>query len=164
MLSEALKIAPYATFFTLALAFLISLATNLVNRKFIDREKFGKWQGEINQWKADQKLAKKTGDKKLAAKVRKQEPHILQLQSRMAGQQTKTLLVTFVPMLLLWQVLAGFFSAAPIAFLPWLPGSDPFYLPFYMWYMVCTYFASTVISRILGVQPGAGMGMGLGQR
>ena len=78
---------PYSTFLTLAIALVVSLVTSLLNRKFIDREKFTAWRQEINQFNTEKKLAKKTGDNKLLAKIKKREPQILQIQSKMAKQQ-----------------------------------------------------------------------------
>jgi len=158
MLPSELLVIPFSTFFTLGLAFLVSLTTTLLNRKFIDKEQFAKWREETNRWNADKNRAKKTGDKKLMAKVKKQELQILQIQSRMFKQQMKAFLVTFVPLLVVWQVLIYEFGNITVAFVPLLPG-PPFPLPFFIWYMACSLFVSTMLSRIFGVEMGMGMGL-----
>lgn len=158
MLPEWLLDAPYSTFFTLALASAVSLATTLLNRKFINKEQVTAWQHEINKWNSDKNLAKKTGDKKLLAKVKKQEPRILQLQSKMFSAQMKTSLVTFIPLIIIWQVLIGFFTDTAVARLPGFFGEPPLDLPFFYWYLVSSIFIGTLTSRLFGV----GMGMGLG--
>ena len=147
---------PWSTLSVIGIAFLICLATMLLNRKFIDREKFAEWRKEINKWNADKNTAKKTGDKKLLAKVKKQEKRILQIQSRMFKQQMKTFAVTFVPLLVIWQVLPGFFGIAPVAYIPLL---EPFPLSFFLWYLISYYFISVILSRVFGVEMGMGMGM-----
>jgi len=160
MLPQWLLGAPYSTFFTLALASAVSLATTLLNRKFVNREQASAWQREINKWNTEKNLAKKTGDKKLLAKVKKQEARILQLQSKMFSQQMKTSLVTFVPLIIIWQVLIGFFRDTAVARLPGFFGGPPLDIPFFYWYMISSIFIGTLVSRMFGV--GMGMGMGLG--
>jgi uncharacterized membrane protein (DUF106 family) len=167
MLPEFLVSIPFSTFFIIGIAFTVSLITTLLNKKFVDQEKFKRWQKEINQWKADKNRANKTKDKKLAVKVKKQEAHILQIQGKMASQQMKTTLVTLVPLYLMWQVLSSFFKSVPIAYVPlgypFITGR-PYPLTFILWYLICSFFANMFISRILGVESRMGMGMGMGQQ
>ena len=157
MFPEWLLTSPSSTFFTIVLALTVSLATNLLNRKFVDREQMMAWQSEIKRWNTDRNLAKKTGDKKLSAKVKKQQPRILQMQSKMTSQQMKTSLITFVPLIIMWQVLMGFFQATPVARLPGVYIGELIELPFFYWYIICSFFMSTLLSRIFGTP----MGMGL---
>jgi len=156
MLPDFLRVIPYSTFFIVGIAFLISLATTLLNRKFIDKEKFAKWREEISRWNADKGRAKKTGDKKLMVKVKKQELQMLQMQSKMQFQGIKVFLITFIPLFIVWQVLIGFFGNAPVAYIPLL--GEPYPLPYFLWYLFCFYFVNTILSRVLGVEMGMGMG------
>ncbi len=156
MLPEWLLNIPASTLFTLAVSFTISLATTLLNRRLIDREKFMKWQREINRWEAMMNRAKRTGDRKLLARAKRQEPRIMQLRSRIMTQQMKGTAITFVPLLLIWQFLIGFFRDTPIAYLPGLNG--PLVMPFFIWYIICSFFTGTLVSRILGVSPPVGLG------
>jgi len=157
MLPEWLFYPPGSTFFTFGIASIISLFSTLVNRKFTNKEESAKWQEEINRWNAERNLAKKTGDKKLMAKVKKHERRILQIQSKRSNQQFKVVIVNTLPIMVIWYVLLGFF-VYPVAFIPLWPGQDPYPLPFFIWYMVCFYLANTMISRIFGVEMGMGMG------
>jgi len=149
MLPEELGIIPASTLFIFGLAFLISLTTTMLNRKFINKEQNAKWQKEINRWNAEKERAKKTGDKKLMAKVRKQEPMILQIRSRMASQSLKTTAITLVPMLIIWQILIRFYQATPVAFFPLFTGG-PIPLQFFWWYLICNFFVNTILSRLFG--------------
>jgi len=158
MLPESLRNPPYSTLFVIAIAFSISLATTLLNRRFMNKEQTDAWQQEINKWNTDKNLAKRTGDKKLLAKVKKQEPRILQLQSKMFSQRMKTFLITFIPLIALWQVLIGFFQNTPVARLPGIYSGQILDLPFFYWYLICSFLVGTILSRITGVQ----MEMGLG--
>jgi len=159
MFPEWLLNSPSSTLFTIGLALIISLATTLLNKKFTDREQTMAWQSEIKRWNTDRNLARKTGDKKLLAKVKKQEPRILQMQSKMTSRQMKTSLITFVPLIIMWQVLIGFFQATPVARLPGIYIGELIEIPFMYWYIICSFFMSTLLSRIFGTAMGMGMGM-----
>jgi len=160
MLPEWLSHPPYSTLFTLAVALAVALVTSLLNRKFIDREQTAVWQREINKWNAEKNIAKRTGDKKLLAKVKKQEARILQIQSKMFYQSMKTSLSTFIPLIIIWQILIGFFTWIPVARLPGFFTDQPLDLPFFYWYLICSFFIQTLLSRIFGVATGMGMGLG----
>ncbi len=155
-----LNAIPWSTLATLGIAFLVSLSTALLNRKFINKVQFAQWRQEINDWNTDRNKAKKTGDKKLMAKVKKQETHVLQIQSRMFKQQMKTTLITFVPLLIMWQILPSYFGFGAVAYVPLLPFAPNFSLPFFYWYLICSFFLSTIVSKLLGVDMGMG-GTGL---
>ena len=154
MLTEFLKIIPYSTIFITLLAFLVSLITTLLNRKFIDRRLFAKWQKEIQEWNAEKELAKKTGDKKLLAKVRKREIQIMQIRAKMSKQQTKVMVVTFIPLLLMWWVLTSFYGFTPVAYMPLL--GEPIEINFVYWYLICSFFFNFLLSRIFNVEMGFG--------
>ena len=159
MLPEFLGILPYSTIFIAFLAFTVSLATTLLNRKFIDRRLFEEWQREIARWNAEKELAKKTGDKKLMSKVKKQELRIMQIRAKISNQQMKTTLVTFVPLLAMWWVLVGFYGNKPVAFIPlfWEKAG----IPFFFWYVICQFFFNFILSKVFNVSMGMGaMGMG----
>ena len=154
MLAEFLKIIPYSTIFITLLAFLVSLITTLLNRKFIDRRLFAKWQKEIQEWNAEKELAKKTGDKKLLAKVRKREIQIMQIRAKMSKQQTKVMVITFIPLLLMWWVLTSFYGFTPVAYMPLL--GKPVEINFVYWYLICSFFFNFLLSQIFNVEMGFG--------
>jgi len=142
---------PYSTFFIMFLAFVSSLVTTLLNRKFIDRRLLAEWQSEIAKWNAEKELAKKTGDKKLMAKVKKQEVRIMQMRAKISGQQTKTTLITFIPFMLMWWLLLSFYGDTPVASMPiW----GVLNLPFFIWYIICQFFFNFLLSKIFNVEMG----------
>jgi len=149
----------HGTIFTILIAAAVTLTMTLMRVKLIDQEKISAWQREVSRWEAERERAKKTGDKKLMAKVKKQELHINQLKSRLASQMGKSLIIMFIPiiiLMLLWPVLIGFYGNDPVAFVPGLPWSGDIEIPFWIWYMVCSYFVSTVTSKIFGTAAGMG--------
>ena len=141
-------------FFILALAFIISFATSLSNRLLTNREQLRAWNKEIREWRADSLKARRTGDKKLIAKVKKQERHVMQLQSKMSLQSMKTSFLWFIPLMLMWYIFLP--QIVPIsqtvAYLPWLGVEFP--LPVFYWYLLCSFLASALFTRLLGLGMG----------
>ena len=150
-----LTIIPYSTLFILGLSFFLSFVTSLTNRLFTNREQMREWNKEIAAWRAESMKASKSGDKKLMAKVKKDQKRIMQLQSKMTWQSMKTSFLWFIPLMLLWWFILNPMyitetGSIPVAYLPWI-GSDPFALQYVYWYMLCSILAGALLSRLLGL-------------
>ncbi|MCX8170466.1 MAG: EMC3/TMCO1 family protein [Candidatus Bathyarchaeota archaeon] len=145
---------PYSTFFIMLIAFISSTATALINRKFIDRNLLAEWRREISAWNAERELAKKTGDKKLMAKIKKQEVRVMQIRAKISAQQTKVWLITFIPLLIVWWLLISFYGTKPVAFIPLL--GERVEIPFFFWYIICQFFFNFLISKLLNIEMGFG--------
>jgi uncharacterized membrane protein (DUF106 family) len=142
---------PYSTLFILLISTGISLITSLTNRLLTNREQMKAWSQEIAAWRADSLKATRTGDKKLKAKVEKQQKHIMQMQSKMSWQSMKTTFIWFIPLMLLWIFfLTPTFGAGTVAFLPWI-GNEPLPLPLFWWYLLCSFASNSLITRLLGL-------------
>jgi uncharacterized membrane protein (DUF106 family) len=146
---------PSSTFFIMVLAFGISFATSLSNRLLTNRDQLRAWNKEIRMWREDSMKAAKSGDKKLLAKVKKQEKHVMQLQSRMMWQSMKTSMLWFVPLLLMWYIFlpAIVNMGEAVAFIPWFSGVFP--LSVFLWYLLCSFLASALFTRVFGLGLGA---------
>jgi uncharacterized membrane protein (DUF106 family) len=151
MALEMLNSIPNSTFFVILMAFGVSLATSATNRLLTNREQLRDWNKEISQWRSESMKAARSGDKKLMAKVKKQEKHVMQLQSKMMWQSMKTSLFWMVPMLLLWYVvLPQLIEVSKIvAFLPWI--GLPMPLNVILWYLLCSFLAGIVFNRLFGL-------------
>jgi len=156
MAIEWLAAIPYSTLFILLLSFAISFATSLSNRLLTNREQLKAWNKEISQWRTDSLQAKRTGDKKLMTKVKKQERHVMQLQSKMMWQSMKTSFLWFIPLMLMWYW--GLPQIVPIgevvAFLPPLPPLFSGELTVFLWYLLCSFLASALFTRLFGLGMG----------
>jgi len=95
--------------------------------------------------------AARSGDKKLMAKVKKQEKHVMQLQSKMMWQSMKTSLFMMVPMLLLWYVLLPMLITVDniVAYLPWL--GPTLHLNVILWYLLCSFLAGIIFNKLFGL-------------
>jgi len=151
---------PNSTFFVFLLAFGVSLATSLTNRLLTNREQLKTWNKEISQWRTDSMQARRTNDKKLMAKVKKQERHVMQLQSKMMWQSMKTSFLWFIPLMLMWYVFLPQIVNIGEA-VAYLPPANFFntvlfngVLNVFLWYLVCSFLASALFTRLFGLGTG----------
>jgi uncharacterized membrane protein (DUF106 family) len=153
-MSFELTVIPISTLFILLISSVTSLVTSLTNKLLTNREKMKAWNQEIAAWRADSMKAKRTGDKKLKAKVDKQQKHIMQMQSKMSWESMKTTFIWFIPLMLLWVVFLTptYANAGPVAYLPGIGGVWD--LPLFWWYLLCSFLSNTLITRLLGLSLG----------
>jgi len=151
---SVLKSIPYSTFFIVGLAVLISSLTTLVNRRFTDPEKSRAWRKEISDWNRDLRGAQKSKDKKTLDKVMKKQQYIMRLQSKMMWQSMKVSLLFLVPLLLMWQILGGFYGPTAIAYFPGighklvLPILNITFTSLFWWYLLCSLLFGTVFQHV----------------
>jgi uncharacterized membrane protein (DUF106 family) len=95
-MSSFLAQPPYVTIIILFVSVAMSLASSLINSRFMPKEhrqKVKALQHKISALKKakdeNMKKAKSTGDKKLLRKAQKQEKHLLQLQSQALSLSSK---------------------------------------------------------------------------
>ena len=153
-MSEVLKVIPVSTLFLFLLSALISLLTSLTNRLLTNPEKSKAWRKEISEWNNELREARREDDKKHLEKVMKKQKQILQLQSKMSMQSMKVTLIFLVPLLIIWQVLGGFFVGRNIAYLPGIGAILPipiFNTSLIWWYLLCSMMFGTIFSHLLGI-------------
>ena len=150
--------APGATVSILLIALALSFAISLTNRLLTNKKQVDGWKREIAAWTAEFNKARKCGDKKLLAKVQKQQPAILKLQSKMMWQSMKVFLIFSIPIFFMWQILSGFYQTNAVAKIPM---STIFSFPvggeltFFWWYLLCSYLFGFLFSRFFGLGMGA---------
>jgi len=154
MVDLNLTVIPISTLFILGLSFFLSFVTSLTNRLLTNRQQMREWNKEITTWREESMKASKTGDKKLMAKVKKDQKRIMQLQSKMTWQSMKTSFLWFIPLMLLWWFFLNplyITSSGPIAvaYIPWIGGELP--LSYVYWYLLCSIFSGALLSRLLGL-------------
>ncbi|MEM2971183.1 MAG: EMC3/TMCO1 family protein [Candidatus Bathyarchaeia archaeon] len=145
---------PLSTIFILLLALTIAFLTSLANRLLTDPEKVKAWRKEIAEWNLELRKARKEGDEKRLEKLMKKQQYILQIQAKMSWQTMKVMLLFFVPLLILWQILGGFYGAHEVAYLPGIGASIP--IPLFgnsliWWYMLCSFLFNTIFSHLFGL-------------
>ncbi len=152
---DFLTYTPNSTLFIMLVAFAVSLATSTTNRLLTKHDQLRDWNKEISQWRSESMKAARSGDKKLVAKLKKQEKHIMQLQSKMMWQSMKTSFLWFIPLMLMWYVLLpqAIAPVTVVASLPWL-GPEPYALNVFTWYLFCSLLAGIIFNRLFGLGMG----------
>lgn len=141
----------------------MSIASILLRLKFANPQEYAKFQEELRNYNSDRERAKKTGDKKLYAQLRKQEKRISQIQSKMMKGQLINMVVTIVLFFAIWQILGSYIIDKTVAYSPFfIPfitvDKGTFYeMPIFFWYMICSFFSSTLLQRIFGISMGMGV-------
>ncbi|MCK4439461.1 DUF106 domain-containing protein [Candidatus Bathyarchaeota archaeon] len=157
---EFLLEIPFSTIFIFLLAATISFLTSLVNRLLTKPEKSKAWRKEISEWNTELREAKRSEDKKRTEKLMKKQQYILKLQSKMMWQSMKVMLLFFVPLILMWQFLGGFYQNTPIAFFPGsadesgvitIPLIGMQFSSLMWWYVLCSFLSGTVFSHLFGL-------------
>jgi uncharacterized membrane protein (DUF106 family) len=160
ILPPILQTIPYATLFIFGLAALISLLTTFVNRLLTNPEQSKSVRREVGEWNRELRQAQRDKDKKTIEKLMKKQQYIMQLQTKMLWQSMKVSLLFLIPLLLMWQVLGGFYSdptthqAIPIAYLPGIGANLPipiFSSSLIWWYLLCSLLFGTTFSHIFGM-------------
>ena len=157
----------FYAFVVFLVTFVSSLASFFIRLRFANPQDAAKWQEEMKRYNSDKEAAKKTGDKKLIAQLRKQEKRINQIQSKMMKGQLISMAVIMVMFFGMWQVLGSYILGKKVAFspffIPFLMDANstlPYEMPFIAWYFICSFFSSTLLQHFFGT--GFGMGSQLG--
>jgi uncharacterized membrane protein (DUF106 family) len=158
---EVLQNIPYSTVFIFLVAAGVSFLTTLANRLLTNPEKSKAWRKEISEWTTELRKAQRAGEKKNMEKLMKKQQYIMQLQSKMMWQSLKVTILFIVPLLLMWQILGGFYRSSTgteinIAYLPGVGPTIPLPLigavaSLIWWYLICSFLFSTVFSHLLGL-------------
>ena len=148
-----LKEPPWSTLFILGISVAISLVTTVANRMVMDLDEYRRWMVESRHLQQELMGAMRSGNQRHIAKVRKRQQDMTKTQQKMMMNQWKTMLFTFVPFILIWQVLTKFFSGVTIAYMPfnmpWIAPQGT--LSLWTWYLFCSISTSTILRRILGL-------------
>lgn len=107
MIPEWLSTPPASTVFILCVTALLQFVVSLTNSRLTNKEQLKAWRHDIAAFNKLRIEAMRTKDKKLLDKVRKQQPGITKLQSKMFQQSMKTSAIFMGPFLLIWSYLTG---------------------------------------------------------
>jgi uncharacterized membrane protein (DUF106 family) len=88
----------------------------------------------------------RANDTKQLERLKKRESQIKNMTAKMAKPQLLLFPITFI-YLIIWPVLQGYFPG----YVAVVPGFGP--IPFYIWYLICSFFFGTLASKVIGVTP-----------
>jgi uncharacterized membrane protein (DUF106 family) len=141
---------PLATLLIMAIAVSISFINMVLNRALITRmigwQEYRSMQKEMSEYNSQRMAALRSKDAKVLEKLKKKESQIQAMQTKMFKPQLILIPITFI-YLIIWPVLTGYFPSF-VAYIPGLGG-----VPFFYWYLICSFFFGTIASRVIGVTP-----------
>jgi uncharacterized membrane protein (DUF106 family) len=141
---------PLATLLIMAVAIAISFINMVLNRALITRmigwQEYRSMQKEMAEYNSQRMAALRAKDTKILERLKKKESQIQAMQTKMFKPQLVLIPITFI-YLIIWPVLTGYFPSF-VAYIPGLGG-----VPFFYWYLICSFFFGTIASRVIGVTP-----------
>jgi uncharacterized membrane protein (DUF106 family) len=148
--AEGLAIIPIATLLIMLVAVGISFANMTLNRllitKMIGWHEYRSMQKEMSEYNSQRMAAIRANDTKTIERLKKKESQITAMQGKMFKPQLVLIPITFI-YLIIWPVLTGYFPFS-VAYVPGF-GAQPFFI----WYLLCSFFFGTIASRVIGVTP-----------
>jgi len=141
---------PLATALIMLIAVSISLMNMGLNRliitKMIGWHQYRSMQKEISEYNSQRMAALRAKDTKTLEKLKKKQSQITAMQAKTSKPQLLLLPITFI-YFIIWPVLIGYFPFN-VAYVPGFGAQ-----PFFMWYLICSFFFGTIASRVVGVTP-----------
>lgn len=149
---EVLKVMPGSTIFIFILTLAINLLTSWVSRSRMDLEKMKEITIKATHVRREMMKAVRSGNKRLLAKLQKEQQEINKDQMAMSAQRMKFQLFFFIPFFMLFSILRTFFAnTGPVALVPF---NAPFLgteLTWFWWYFFCSIGSNVLIQRLLGL-------------
>ena len=146
--------------FDTGLVVLMSIGVNLLyafgRRKFTNIEKMRRYSSEMKAFRSEMSAATKAGDKAKQEKLKKKQQQMQKMQAEMSMDNLKPSLLFMIPLMGVYYLMSNFvgvnttLAVAPIP-LQLFNYGPPINVPFFWWYMICSFTFSGIISRIFGL-------------
>ncbi len=151
-----ISIIPMATLAIMLVAVTLSFANMGLNRLIITKmlgwHAYRSMQKEIAEYNSERMAALRSKDTKTIERLKKKESQIKAMQTKMFKPQMVLIPITFI-YLFIWPVLVGLFPGG-VAYIPGLGVPElGNAVPFFYWYLICSFFFGTIASRVIGVTP-----------
>lgn len=158
----------------LIVAFIVSLITTIANKYLVDQDKMNENQKKSRELSSKMRDAQKRGDGKEIAKLQAEQTEMLKNQNAVMMESFKPMIVTFVPIILIffWMRSSAIHDLViilptPVYWLTLTPiwhfiggflyggkATIPYGIGWLLWYMICTFGMSQIIRKYLGFKQG----------
>ena len=158
----------------LIIAFIVSLITTIANKYMVDQDALNEQQAKIKDLNKRLRDAQKRGDGKEVSKIQAEQMAAMGDQTAMMTNQFKPVIVTMVPILLIFWWMRSSAIHNLVIILPktvywviltplwhalgsfWLGGKAtiPYGIGWLLWYFICTFSMSQIIRKYLGFKEG----------
>jgi len=124
-------------------------------RKFTDIDKLRRYTNEMKAFRSEMSAAQKAGDKVKLDKLKKKQVQMQKMQAEMSMDQMKPTLLFMLPLLGVYYLVSSFIKNATLVISP-IPlqlfnYGPPIEVPFFWWYMICSFTFSGMITRLFGL-------------
>jgi uncharacterized membrane protein (DUF106 family) len=164
---DIVKYPPGSAILIMGVALLTSTITQLITRLITDTRQLKRYTKQQRLHKEAKKKAEAEGNVKKIIQLRRKDKYIQKIATRMAKERIKPLIFTFVPLIVLFFILNGFFTdsggAILVAYTPFRLQNIPFLgdflgavdalgfgLYFTFWYIIVNFSLATVLQRLFG--------------
>lgn len=141
-----------ACIFTVVSALLIVLASIGLSRIFIDIKLQREYMAILSEYRSLLDEAKRTGDPKILSKVKKKKTMVEHMGSKISIQNLKMMAISMAVFFLLFSILSSAFQGRPAALTILYSNREPIILPFYIWYMVCSFTIGRMLFKLFGLE------------
>jgi uncharacterized membrane protein (DUF106 family) len=154
------------------IATLVAFVITVANKLLVDQDRLQFLQGEMKGFQGEMMKAQKSGDPKAMAEMQKKQAKFMELQKEMMFNSFKPMIVTFVPIILIFYWMAGnplinqlYLNLPSFAYYVLLvPIFHTFYhqsagvpvmaVEWLGWYILCSFAMSFVWRKLLGLKGG----------
>lgn len=154
------------------IAVLVSFIITVANKLLVDQDRLQFLQGEMKGFQSEMMKAQKSGDPKAMAEMQKKQAKFMELQKEMMFNSFKPMIVTFVPIILIFYWMAGnplinhlylnlpsftyYVLLVPIfhTFYHQSAGVPVMAIEWLGWYILCSFAMSFVWRKLLGIKGG----------
>lgn len=150
---------------------IIAFITTVANKLLVNQDEMESLREEMKEFQEEMKEAQMSGDSKALAKAQAQQKEFMSKQSTMMKNSFKPLIVTFIPILLMfwWMgqptnvihnvtvILPSFVYyvlLVPIWHMFYGAGTIPFAVGWLGWYILCTFAMTQIIRKFMGFKSG----------
>jgi len=145
-----ISVIPWAPLSIMLISVAISFMNVGLNRFLISRmvgwHEYRTMQKELAEYNALRMKAVRANDTKLLEKLKKKDAQMKTMQMKMSKPQLLLFPITLI-YFIIWPFLLGFYPN-PVIYVPGF-GLQPFYI----WYLMCSFFFGTLASKIIGITP-----------
>ena len=136
---------PWSTISVFIVSLILSVAISVLNSVFVNFEEVRRWSMEVKRWQEEYRKASARGDRKALAKLKKREPQIRRMSSRLLMRYMEMMALSIAVIIIPFYMLRGFYGGAIVAVFP----IGNIRLNFVWWYILCSAAFGTIASRAL---------------
>ncbi|MBQ9026879.1 MAG: DUF106 domain-containing protein [Methanobrevibacter sp.] len=156
------------------IAFLVSLISTVANKYLVDHDRNNEIQNEVNEFSEQLRVAQENGDTQKLDELQEKQSDIMKLQSEMMMNSFKPLIVTYVPIILMFFWMKTSIIQNLVLVLPqplyWIMltplwhfvgsifygggAAIPYAIGWLLWYMICTFGLGQILRKFFGLKQG----------